>query len=86
MHKGGGVVWGGVSTPHKPAKNVSGGWRKERKRKEKGKIRQKIGKIRLKIEKRGRNRRKSSNLAKNRYKWLKIVSSYAKNRNHRDLT
>ena len=59
---------------------------KREKGKKTGKSRQKIGKIRLKIEKNGKNRGKSSNLAKNRYKWLKIVSSYAKNRNHRDLT
>ena len=62
------------------------GGEKREKGKKRGKIRQKIGKIRLKIGKRGENRRKASNLAKNMYKRLKIVSSYAKNRNHLELT
>ena len=77
MHKG--------VDPQAGEKMYRVGGEKREKGKKMGKIRQKIGKIRLKIEE-GENRGKSSNLAKNRYKRLKIVSSYAKNRNHRDLT
>ena len=77
---------GGVSTPPPSRRKMYRvGGEKREKGKKRGKIRQK-GNIRLKIEKSGENRRKSSNLAKNRYKLLKIVSSYTKNRNHRDLT
>ena len=47
------------------------------KKERKGKKKAKIEKIRLKL-KEGLNRRKSSNLAKNRDNRLKIVSSYAK--------
>ena len=59
----------------------------KREKEEKGKNQAKNMKNQAKNRKKeGENRGKSSNLAKNRYKRLKIVSSYAKNRNHRDLT
>ena len=77
---------GGFRPPPQAGEKCIGGVEKREKKERKGENQAKIGQIRLKIEKEGENRRKSSNLAKNRYKWLKIVSSYAKNRNHLDLT
>ena len=65
MHKGVGL--GGFDPPPPSQRKMYRVGGEERKRKEKGKNQAKIGKIRLKIGKRGGNRRKSSNLAKNRY-------------------
>ena len=59
--------WGGASTPPpKPAKNVQGGWRKERKRKEKGKNQAKNRKNQAK------NRKKRGKIEEKHQIWLKI--------------
>ena len=64
---------GGFDPPQSRRKMYRVGGEKREKWKKMGKSRQKIGKIRLTIEKRRENRRKAPNLTKNRYKRLKIV-------------
>ena len=57
---------GGFDPPPQAGEKCIGWVEKREKKERKGENQAKIGKIRLKIEKRGENRRKSSNLAKNR--------------------